>query len=91
MILTAKLCCHKKKNLDNTTGFDIVTTENTYFMNHQECTEHKIMGFKPANRWQIIWQSHLSTISIIIHFFAKQKVCKHYLLQSQTLQIAKMR
>ena len=33
-----------------------------------EWTEHKIMGFKPANRYQIIWQSLIPRISIIIHF-----------------------
>ena len=28
--------------------------ENKYFTNNIEWTEHKIMGFKPANRYQII-------------------------------------
>ena len=57
-----------------------ISVENTYFTNHIEWTEHKIMGFK----YQIIRQSLLSTISIIIHFFVKQKLCKHYFLRSRT-------
>ena len=42
------------------------TAEDTYFMNHiarMDRTQH-------LNRYQIIWQSFLSTISII-HFFVK--------------------
>ena len=44
----------------------------------KEWTEHKIMGFKPANKYQIIWQSLLSKISIIIIIFyrAKQRIAK---------------
>ena len=45
-----------------------ISAENLYFTNHIEWIEHKIMGFKPANRYEIIRQSLLSTISIIIHF-----------------------
>ena len=56
-----------------------ISAENRYFTNHIEWTEHKIMGFKPSNRYQIIWQYFLSTIFIIIHFFVKQKLCKHYI------------
>ena len=56
----------KKSNI---AGFDSTSlAENTYFTNHIEWTEHKIMGFKPANRYQIIWQSLIPRISIIIHF-----------------------
>ena len=50
-----------------------ISAENKYFTNHIEWTKHKIMGFKPASRYQIIRQSLLSMISIIIHFFVKQK------------------
>ena len=39
--------------------------------------------FQPANRCQIIWQSRLLMISIIIHFLAKQKFCKHHFLRSR--------
>ena len=60
-----------------------ISAESTYFTNHTEWTEHKIMGFKPTNRYQIIRQSLLSTISIIIHFFVKQKLCKQYFLGSR--------
>ena len=35
-----------------------ILTENTYFTNHIERTEHKIMVLKPANKYQIIWQYH---------------------------------
>ena len=49
-----------------------ISAENKYFTNHIEWTEHKIMGFEPANRYQIIQQSLLSTISITIHFFVKR-------------------
>ena len=55
-----------------------ISAENTYFTNYLEWTEHKIMGFKPANRYRIIRQSLLFMISIIIHFFVNQKLCKHY-------------
>ena len=48
-----------------------ISAELTYFTNHIEWMEHKIMGYKPANSYQIIRQSLLSTISIIIHLFAK--------------------
>ena len=71
-----------------------ISAENTYFTNYLEWTEHKIMGFKPANRYRIIRQSLLFMISIIIHFFVNQKLCKHYVygaehnkLQSKTLTI----
>ena len=53
-------------------------------MFHEKCRVDKIVGFKPANRHQIIPQSSLSTISIINHFFVKQKLCKHYFLRSRT-------
>ena len=47
-------------------------------MNHIEWTEHKIMGsklFKLAQNYsQIIPQSLLLTISIIIHFFVNQNI-----------------
>ena len=29
-----------------------ISAENTYFTNYLEWTEHKIMGFKPANRYR---------------------------------------
>ena len=77
------------------TGFNL-TTCDLYFTilvevfmnhisaeNHIEWIEHKIMGFKPANRYQIIRKSLLSMISIIIYFIVKQKLCKPYFLQSQ--------
>ena len=32
-----------------------ILAENKYFTNHIECTEHKIMVLKPANKYQIIW------------------------------------
>ena len=56
-----------------------ISVENIYFTKHVEWTEHKIVGFKPANRHQITLQSSFSTISI--HFFVKQKLCKHNKLQ----------
>ena len=66
------------------------SAENTYFTNHIEWTEHKTMGFKPVNRYQIIRQSLLLTISIITHFLANQKIladifcgAEHYDLQRQ--------
>ena len=61
-----------------------ISAENTYFTNHRQWTEHNITVFKPANRDQIIQQSLLSAISIIIYFFVNQKFCKHYFLQSRT-------
>ena len=50
------------------------SAENTYFTNHIEWTECKIIGFKPTSRHQIIRQSLLLMISIIIHFFVKQNL-----------------
>ena len=42
--------------------FEVLTNhllaENTCFTNHIESTEHKIMVFKPANKYQIIWQCY---------------------------------
>ena len=35
-----------------------ILAENTYFINHKELTEHKIMVFKSANNYQIIQQYH---------------------------------
>ena len=35
-----------------------ILAENTYFMNHIEWTEHKIMVLKPTNNCQIISQCH---------------------------------
>ena len=35
-----------------------ILAENTYFMNHIEWTEHKIMVLKPTNKCQIISQCH---------------------------------
>ena len=32
-----------------------ILAENKYFTNHIECTEHKIMVLKPANKYQIFW------------------------------------
>ena len=34
-----------------------ISAENAYFTNHVRWAEHKILGFKPVNRYQIIWQS----------------------------------
>ena len=51
-----------------------ISAENTYFTNHTEGTNHKIMAFKPANRYQIIRQSLLSMISIIISLSSKSYV-----------------
>ena len=31
---------------------------NSYFTNHAKWIEHKIVGFKPANKYHIIWQCH---------------------------------
>ena len=66
------------------------SAENTYFTNHIEWTEHKTMNFKPVNRYQIIRQSLLLTISIITHYFVNQKIfadifcgAEHYDLQRQ--------
>ena len=35
-----------------------ILAENTYFTNHREWTEHKIMVLKAANKYQIIWHCH---------------------------------
>ena len=35
-----------------------ILAENMYLTNHIECTEHKIMVLKPANKYQIIWYCH---------------------------------
>ena len=43
-----------------------ISDENKYFTNNIEWTEYKIMGFKPANRYQIIRQS------LLIHDFHHQ-------------------
>ena len=51
-----------------------ISAENTYFTNHIEWTNHKIMAFKSANRYQIIRQSLLSMISIIISLSSKSYV-----------------
>ena len=32
-----------------------ILAENTSFKNHAEWTEHKIIAFKPENKYQIIW------------------------------------
>ena len=61
-----------------------ISAELSYFTNHIEQIEHKIMSFKPTNRYQIFQQSVLSMIYIIIHFFAKQMLCKHYFLRNRT-------
>ena len=60
-----------------------ILAENTYFMNHIESTEHKIMFLKPTSKYKlfsniVILKTFLSTISSIIHFFIKQKFCKHH-------------
>ena len=35
-----------------------ILAKNTYFTNHIELTEHKIIVLKPGNKYQIIWQFH---------------------------------
>ena len=35
-----------------------ILAKNTYFTNHIEWTEHKIVIVKPANKYQIVWQCH---------------------------------
>ena len=45
-----------------------ILAESTYFTNHVEWTEHKIMASKLANTYQIIWQCH-SFKSTLIHYF----------------------
>ena len=60
-----------------------ILAEKIYFKNHIEWTEHKIMV---VNRQvsaklfdnEIISKTFLSTISTIIHFFIKQRFCKHH-------------
>ena len=45
-----------------------ILAENTYFMNHIERTEHKIIVLKHANKYQIVWQCH-SFKNILINDF----------------------
>ena len=62
-------------------GFDLATrdsyftilvdrnlAENTYFTNHMEWTEHRIMVLKPANKYQIIWHCHNLKNTLINNF-----------------------
>ena len=42
--------------------------ENTYFTNHMEWTEHKIMALKPASKYQIIWWCHNLKNTLINNF-----------------------
>ena len=68
-----------------------ISAENTYFANHIEWADNKIMSFKPTNRYQIIWQSLLFMISIIISLSCKSYVniifyeAKHNELQRQDI------
>ena len=62
-------------------------------MNHIEETEHKVMVLKPANKYQIIRQSHTFKNILIdnVHhhpFLCRAKVCKHHFLRTEnnTLQ-----
>ena len=45
-----------------------ILAENTYFTNHVEWTEHKIMALKPASKYQIIWQCHSFKCTLIDYF-----------------------
>ena len=45
-----------------------VLAENTYFTNHTDWTEHKIMVLKPANKYQFIWQCHNFKITLMGNF-----------------------
>ena len=87
------MSCNKFPGFNLTTRDSYFTILIDYFMNHisaeiRNFTNHikwtglKIMGFKPANMYQIIRQSLLFMISIIIHFFVNQKLYKHYFLWS---------
>ena len=50
-----------------------ISGENTYFTNHIEWKEHKIIGFKPANKFQIIRRCHNKSFVNII-FFTEPKI-----------------
>ena len=43
-----------------------ISGENTYVTNHIEWKEHKIIGFKPANEFQIIRRCHNKSFVNII-------------------------
>ena len=56
------------------------SAENTYFTNHTDWTEHKIIGFKPANGY-IPDYSAIALIDNFHHPFLCQpkNFCKHFL------------
>ena len=45
-----------------------ILAENTYFLNHIEWTEHKIMVLQPANKYQIIWKCYNFKIIFMDNF-----------------------
>ena len=52
--------------LDSSWSFH--ASENTYFTNHVEWREHKVMTSKLANKYQIIWQCNSFKSTLIDYF-----------------------
>ena len=45
-----------------------ILAKNIYLTNHREWTDHKNISLKPANKYQIIWQHHISSNILIADF-----------------------
>ena len=64
-----------------------ILAERTYFTNHREWIEHKIMVLKPANKYIIIWQCQ--NFNILIDdlqqhpFLCRAKFCKNHFLRTR--------
>ena len=68
-----------------------ILAENMYLTNHIECTEHKIMVLKPANKYQIIWYCHNFENILIDDFWHHSISLLSKSFQISFLQIAKTR
>ena len=68
-----------------------ILAENMYLTNHIECTEHKIMVLKPANKYQIIWYCHNFENILIDNFWHHSISLLSKSFQISFLQIAKTR
>ena len=54
---------------------------NACFKNHTEWTEHKIMVFKPATKYQINWQCHNFKNTLLDDFQHHPFVCRAKVLE----------
>ena len=53
-----------------------ILAKNMDFTNHREWTDQKNMFLKPANKYQIIWQRHISSNSLIADFHHHLFLCR---------------